>query len=251
MHDQLDRWAVDYFDLFDKNLHGGANGDGPPAHLIESFVEFMNYCGDLVVDRRERPRADALTEFVHSRKPDGSQFSIDEMANYVRLLVVGAQTSTYLISQAVIEVLEMDERPDLADDSTVKKILDETLRKDGPATYGPRVCVQDVELGGTVLPAGTRVLLAWQSGSRDEDVFACPAAFDPGRDRLSRHLGFGLGIHRCIGAPLAHAEGIVALRVLFGRFREIRLSPKNDYTHDTSLTSMRVLRELHLELEAA
>jgi cytochrome P450 len=247
LHQQLDTWAVQYFDLFDRNLHHGAGG-GPDPALIDSFVEFMNFCGDLVVDRREHPRDDALSEFVHSRKPDGSLFSIDEMANYVRLLVVGAQTSTYLISQAVIEVVRLGEPGDLTDERYLQRTMDETLRKDGPATYGPRVCVRDVEIGGVKLPAGTRLFLAWQSGSRDEEVFGCPADFDPERTNLSRHLGFGLGIHRCIGAPLAHAEGAAALKTLFERFREIRLSPRNDYTHDTHLTSMRALKHLYLQL---
>jgi cytochrome P450 len=250
MHGLLDAWAVQYFELFDKNLHH-ANEGGPDPRLIESFIDFMNYCGDLAVDRREHPKDDPLSEFVNARKPDGSLFSIDEMANYIRLLVVGAQTSTYLISQSLIEVLNMDERGDLDDRVQAQKMLDETLRKDGPATYGPRICTRDVEVAGTKLPAGTRVLLAWQSGNRDENTFECPAQFRPDRPKLAKHLGFGLGNHRCIGAPLAQIEGEVALRAMFKRFRDIRLSPKNDYRHDTSLTSMRALKELHLELEPA
>lgn len=250
MHAQLDAWAISYFELFDKNLHHAAEG-GPPPALIESFVEFMNFCGDLAVDRREHPTGDALSEFVNAQKADGSLFSIDEMANYIRLLVVGAQTSTYLIAQSVIEVLCMDDRGDLEDRTHLLKILDETLRKDGPATYGPRICTRDVEVAGKPLPAGTRVLLAWQSGNRDEQIFECPAQFRPDRSKLAKHLGFGLGNHRCIGASLAQLEGEVALRTMFHRFRAIRLSRKNDYSHDTTLTSMRVLKALHLELEAA
>jgi cytochrome P450 len=250
MHAQLDVWAVNYFELFDKNLHHASEG-GPDPRLITSFVDFMNYCGDLAVDRREHPTDDPLSEFVNAKKPDGSLYSIDEMANYIRLLVVGAQTSTYLIAQSLIDVLRMDDRGDLNDRVHVQKILDESLRKDGPATYGPRICTKDVEIAGTPLPAGSRVFLAWQSGNRDEKTFECPAEFRPDRSKLAKHLGFGLGNHRCIGAPLAQIEGEVALKAMFHRFREIRLSPKNDYRHDTSLTSMRALKELHLELEAA
>jgi cytochrome P450 len=101
------------------------------------------------------------------------------------------------------------------------------------------------------LPAGTRLLLSWQSGNRDETAFENAEEYTPERPNLGRHVGFGFGIHRCIGAPLAHAEGIVALQAMFARFREIRLSPENDYTHRTEFTGIRTLRELHLELEAA
>lgn len=250
MHQQLDTWAGQYFDLFDKNLHH-PNPEGADPDLVASFVDFMNFCGDLVVDRREDPNGDALSEFVNSPKEDGSLFTVDEMANYVRLLVVGAQTSTYLIAQSLIEVVNMDDPGELSNHRYLQKVLDESLRKDGPATYGPRVCTEDIEIAGVKLAAGTRVFLAWQSGSRDERTFERPTQFDPNRPNLAKHLGFGLGIHRCIGAPLAHVEGEVALEAMFSRFRDIRLSPKNDYTHDTTLTSMRALKELHLELKAA
>lgn len=250
MHQQLDIWAGQYFDLFDKNLHHAAEG-GPDQHLVDSFVDFMNYCGDLVVDRRTHPQNDPLTEFVNATKEDGSQFTVDEMANYVRLLVVGAQTSTYLIAQSVIELAQVRDRGELDNKRYLQRVLDETLRKDGPATYGPRVCQEDVELGGVKLTAGTRVFLAWQSGSRDENTFESSEEFCPERPNLAKHLGFGLGIHRCIGAPLAHAEGEVALQAMFTRFSGIRLSSRNDYRHDTTLTSMRALRALYLDLEAA
>jgi cytochrome P450 len=250
MHQQVDRWAVEYFELFDKNLHHPGEG-GPPPELIKSYVDFMNYCGDLVTDRRENPRDDALSEFVNARRDDGSQFSIDEMANYVRLLVTGGQTTTSLVAQSLVEVLNMKDRGDLADPRHLEKIVDETLRKDGPATFCPRVCTEDVEIGGVALPAGTRVFMAWHSGSRDEEMFECPAEFRPNRPNLARHLGFGQGIHRCIGAPLAKIEAEVGLKTMFSRLRNLRFSRKNDFRHDTSLTAMRVLRELHLEFSAA
>lgn len=248
VHMQVDQWAVDFFEVFDQLLHHPDANTLPP-HLIKSYVDFMNYCGDLAVELRERPRGDALSDFVNARKSDGSLFSIDEMATYIRLLVTGAQTSTSLLAQSVVEVLRMRGRGDMANDRYLDQLIDETLRKDGPATYCPRTARQDVEIGGVALPAGSKVFLAWHSGCRDPDMFENPDEFSPERAKLQRHLGLGQGVHRCIGGPLAQLEGRITLKALFSRFGSIRLSPKNDFSHDTSLTAIRVLNTLYLELE--
>lgn len=251
MQDQLDIWADQYFQFFDANLHRKGSFESVEDELVGNFVEFMNFCGDLVVERRANPGDDPLTELVMSKKPDGTEFTIDELANFVRLLIVGAQTSVTMLAHTFIDVIQMEDHGDLSDERWCKKLLDESLRRDGPATYGPRICMEDVELGGVKLPAGTRILLSWQSGNRDETFFEEPTKFDPTRGNLGRHVGFGFGIHRCIGAPLAHAEGIVALQAMYSRFREIRLAPENDYTHRTELTGIRTLKELNLELVPA
>lgn len=250
LHEQIDIWAVNYFDLFDRNLHHASEG-GPDPELISSYVDFTNFCGDLARSHRDNPRDTPLSEFVNFVKPDGSQYSIDEMASHVRLLVVGAQTSANLMAQALIDTIRAGEAVDATERAQAVKLLDESLRLDGPATYGPRVTTQDVELGGVHLPAGTRLMLAWQSGNRDEAVFECPHQFRHDRPKLAKHVGFGLGPHRCIGAALAQLEGEIALKTLFTRFRSIRLSARNDFRHDTDLTSMRNLRALYLELEPA
>jgi cytochrome P450 len=219
---------------------------------MQSFVNFTNFCGDLVVKWRvEKKDGDPLSEFAFSPQDDGSLFSIDQLTNEVRLLVVGAQTTANLIAQSIVETLQMDDRGDMGDERHVQAIVEESLRKDGPATYMPRICLQDVEIAGVTIPAGSRVFLSLQSANRDETFFECPARFDINRPNVKRHVAFGFGTHFCVGAPIARVEATVALTALFSRFSDIRLSPKNDFRHRTEVMALRALREVHLQLGGA
>jgi cytochrome P450 len=247
MQSQLDEWADKYFTFFDANLHSPGKFADIEDELVGSYVDFMNFCGELVEERLANPGEDPLTSLVTSTKRDGSSFTVDELANFVRLLIVGAQTTVTMIAHAVQDLLSLDSVPDLSDDRIVRRLLEESMRMDGPTTYGPRIVTEDVEIGGVELRAGTRILLSWQSANRDGDFFADPDTFDPQRENLSRHMAFGNGIHRCIGAPLAHLEGEVALRALFGRLPHLMLSGRNTFEHDTGLMGIRKLDALYVD----
>jgi cytochrome P450 len=243
MQSQLGEWADNWFTLFDANLHN-PEGFNAEEELVASYVEFMNFCGDLVQERMANLGDDSLSVLLQSTKPDGTPFTIDQYANFARLLIVGSQTTETMLAHAVIDVLRLDEVPDLSDSRTARAYLDESMRLDGPTTYGPRICTTDVEVGGVAMSAGTRILLSWQSANRDAEFHHEPEQFDPERENLARHMSFGHGIHRCIGASLAYAEGEIALRVLFERLPHLRLSERNDFQHVTELTGIRKLRHL-------
>ena len=80
-----------------------------------------------------------------------------------------------------------------------------------------RITTREVSLGGVTLPEGARLMVHYGSANRDEDVFACPARYDPRRESLNRHVAFGKGVHFCIGAPLARLELGIALPLLLER----------------------------------
>jgi cytochrome P450 len=249
MHLQLAQWANDYFELMDSNLHRTRDFDVVEKAHQRSYVDFMNFCGDLVTEWRRNPPQGALGDFVNSLNSAGKLYTIDELANQLRLLISGAQTTIEAIAQAV-DAVRLNDRQALDDDETLQLLVEESIRKDGPATYTPRRPLQDIELSGVKIPAGKRILLSLQAGNHDDAFYSSPDEFDLNRSKLRRHIGFGLGIHFCVGAPTARAETFVAVRALFARFRDIRLSDRNDYAHRTDLTAMRVLKQVHLELEA-
>jgi cytochrome P450 len=248
LHWKLERWAFDYFELLDSNVHRTKEWGPLEEELQQSYVDFMNFCGDLVVGWRENRPDGVLGDFAYTRNGEGELYTVDELANQVRLFISGAQTTIESIAKAVVDYVQLEEKPDLGDDDYMQRFVEESIRLDGPATYLPRIVLEDVELSGVEVRAGSRLLISLQSGNRDEELFECPEAFDADRPNVRRHIGFGMGIHMCVGAGTARLETTVALRALVSRFRELRLSPKNTFEHRTDLTQMRQFKEVHLEL---
>jgi cytochrome P450 len=115
---------------------------------------------------------------------------------------------------------------------------------DAPVQGMMRTATRDVELGGAAIPKGARLVVLYASANRDESVFAEPERYDPHRADLAKHLGFGLGIHYCIGAPLARIEARVALELLGERLPNLRLLPGEgfDYLPNFSHRGPRRLR---------
>jgi len=98
------------------------------------------------------------------------------------------------------------------------------MRYWSPARSNRRYALVDVTIGDVTIPAGSVVLLLPVSANRDDDVFTEPEVFDINRPNAAKHLGFGMGVHLCIGAPLARLEAQVAVRTLAERIPSLRLA---------------------------
>jgi cytochrome P450 len=107
----------------------------------------------------------------------------------------------------------------------------------------------DTELGGVQIPAGSVLTLLYGAGNRDEAVFESPEEFRLRRTNVKQHFGFGLGIHFCLGAPLARLEGTVAFDRLFYRTQNIRLVEDESDTRNIESVLFRAPRTLHLRFE--
>ncbi|WP_436764087.1 cytochrome P450 [Streptosporangium sp. V21-05] len=211
---------------------------------MEQFKHLADYIGEHADDRRRHPRADLLTKLVEA-EVDGERLTQAEVVNFANiLLVAGHITTTMLLGNTV---LCLDTHPEqLArtreDRSTIPAVIEESLRFFSPfATLG-RVTNVDVELGGQHIPAD-KLLMVWvAAANRDPREFADPDVFDPSRTP-NHHLGFGRGIHFCIGAPLARLEGKVALDILLDRFPHLRTDPDEPprFIPSPSMTGVRRL----------
>jgi cytochrome P450 len=135
------------------------------------------------------------------------------------LVAAGGESTTSLLGTAVrvlAERSDLQERlrgePDL-----IPTFVEEALRLDPPFRGHYRRTIVDVTLGGVEIPAGSRLVLLWPAANRDEALCARPEDIDVGRTNPRHHVGFGWGIHLCIGAPLARLEAKLALEGLLSR----------------------------------
>jgi cytochrome P450 len=180
--------------------------------------EMQGYFVPLAESRRREPRDDLLSGLVRVEH-EGSKLDHDEMlAMLVLLLVAGNETTTTLIGNAVLALLEHpDELKRLREaPALVPSAVDEVLRFESPVQFDPRRASRDTEIGGVAIAEGTLLLNWLGSANRDERVFERPDVFDIAREK-NPHLAFGFGAHHCLGHNLARLEASVALEVLLAR----------------------------------
>jgi cytochrome P450 len=186
---------------------------------------FLAYLQQMFAERQRNPQDDLVTALVQAEEA-GEKLSEAELFSMVALLLVtGHETTVNLIGNSTLALLRQPEQLALLQQGTVawETAVEELLRYDGPVeTSTTRWVGQDVTFRGQQMRRGDVVRVVLASANRDSCTFEKPDKLDLQRED-NRHLAFGLGIHYCLGAPLARLEGKVALRMLFGRFPSLRL----------------------------
>ena len=167
----------------------------------------------------------------------------------LELVAAGHETTAKLIANGVVALAWYpDQRRELvADPSLIPHAVEEMLRWDPPSHYQGRWVEKDVTLHGVTIPAETRVILLTGSANHDERAFAEPELFDLHR-QIDRHVGFGFGIHLCVGAALARLETRIAFEELLRRYPEYELIQPMKRAYSSNV---RGLSSLPLALEPA
>jgi cytochrome P450 len=178
---------------------------------------------------------------------DGELDELEALGMLAILLSAGGESTTSLLGAAVRCVAE---RPDLqdrlrGDPTLIPTFVEEVCRIEPPFRGHYRRVRTDTTLGGVALPAGSRLVLAWPAANRDDALGA--DEIDLQRPQPRQHVGFGWGLHLCIGAPLARLEARVALEELLARTRDVAVAPGAPLRHHRSLM-IRRLEALPLEL---
>ena len=186
------------------------------------------YLRDLVERRRAEPD-DSLLSALVTAEEEGDRLTTGELVSMALLLLVaGFETTVNLIGNGTVALLSEPGRPQwhsLAEDpGLLAGAVEELLRYDSPVQMTSRIATEDADVDGTVITRGTPVIVAIGGANRDPAVFDQPDRLRVGRPDAARHLSFSLGIHHCLGAPLARLEGRVALEELTRRHPGLELA---------------------------
>ena len=199
--------------------------DVPPAGM-EAALTLLGYYQAMVDDRRRTPRDD-LTSSLMAAEIDGDRLTDEEIIGFLFLMVVaGNETTTKLLGNAWYWGWRHPDQASVpfADPGRVPDWVDETLRFDTSSQMLLRVARTPLELYGTTVPEGDRILLLVGSANRDEAVFPDPDRYDLDRD-TSKLVSFGSGRHFCMGAPLARLEARIGLTELVDRVASYDVDP--------------------------
>ncbi|MFD0006357.1 cytochrome P450 [Streptomyces sp. NPDC127178] len=202
--------------------------DPSPEHAAFVQQQIGTVLGALVAHRSEHPGDDLTTELIRVRDQDGDRLSGEELV-YTLLLVIGAgfETTVNLIGNAVVALLTHPEQLAAVRSGEIgwDAVIDETLRVHPSIASLPlRFAVTDIEIGGVTIAAGDAIITTYAAAGLDPVHYGPDAdSFDASRG-ADDHLAFGIGVHRCIGAPLARVEALTALPALFDRFPGLQLA---------------------------
>jgi cytochrome P450 len=191
---------------------------GPSQRLVQARDEFIAYFTDQIELHRRDPKDDLIGALLQA-EISGEKLTAEELLSFcVLLLVAGNETTTNLIGNAVRCFLDYpDELARVRDNlSLVPSAVEEVLRFRSPVQATIRFAAEDTQIGGQMIKQGQRIIVWLAAANRDPAEFPNPDRFDVGR-APNRHLSFGLGIHFCLGAPLARLETKVALESLLRR----------------------------------
>lgn len=239
------RWSDDSI-----NIPQGTRklGDEEVERILRSRREMRAYFRTMVAERKRNPGEDLISDLIRGEVEYGVLSDDDLLGMVVLLLIAGNETTTNLIGNGTLALLEnpgefrrLRENPSL-----IPSFIEEALRYYGPVRMLTRKATQDVTLSGVTIPKGAVVLPLIGSANRDSSHFRDPDRFDITREQ-GGHVGFGYGIHFCVGAPLSRVEGKIAFGEIVRRLPPFSREPGSLVWGESP--NLRGLRALPLRFE--
>jgi cytochrome P450 len=190
-------------------------------------AEFRDYVLDLLAERRRSPRDDLVTGLVEARVDGGRLSDAEIISTVIVLLNAGHEATVNTLGNGIRALMHhRDQWHRLTSGSvSAAAALEELIRYDPPLQLFERWVLADgVEVAGAPIPRGEKIAMLFGAANRDPRTFPDPSRFDVGRPNAGEHIGFGGGIHVCIGAPLARIELEASLRTLAERCPSLELA---------------------------
>jgi cytochrome P450 len=241
----------DQFKLWSDEIILTLNGPLTSPDMLEragkSAHELTDYFRGVIEERRKQPGDDLISGLIAAEE-QGQILSEDEMlTTAILLLVAGNETTTNLIGNGMLALLRNpDQLRKLRDDpSLIQTAIEELLRYDGPVQGTGRVATEDMEIDGRPVKKGQVAFCVLGAANHDPAKFEYPNQLDISR-HPNEHVAFSDGIHFCLGAPLARAEGQIALQTLLRRFPDPSLETDNPQWGGTFI--LRGLKSLPISL---
>lgn len=204
------------------------NTFGPPNEIFQASMarsaEAVEWVGRVV--KRDALDPDGIGMQMYAAADAGEISEDDAELLVLTLLAAGADTTVFAIGNLLHAFVDFPEQWQLLrdDPSQARAAFEEILRYDCPARIGGRITTRDVELDGIAIPAGSRLQLLWLAAGRDPRRWDEPERYDLTRRAAGQHIGFGYGIHQCVGQAVARMEGECLLRALAQRVERIELA---------------------------
>ncbi|HEY4333573.1 MAG TPA: cytochrome P450, partial [Ilumatobacteraceae bacterium] len=225
----------------------------PLGFLYDTFRAYIE-------DRRRNPRGDVLSQLASATFPDGSTPTVEDvMLVAANLFAAGQETTVRLLTYSMQKLGEDRELQQhlRSERARIPNFIEEALRFESPIKGDFRLSRVPTVIGGVDIPAGATVMVINGAANRDERRFECPAEFRPDRADAREHIAFGHGIHFCVGASLARAEGRISVECMLDRLHDIRVSealhgpPEARVYRYVPTYLLRGLQRLHLEFDPA
>ncbi|CAB4570100.1 unannotated protein [freshwater metagenome] len=195
------------------------------AEARKASNEFASYVHKLMIDRQQNPGTDLITELALVEEQGEKLTARELIATCVLLLNAGHEASVNGFGNGMVAALKNEEQWNLlrnSPDELAGSAVDEFLRFDAPLHLFERTSTEDTEIGGVLVKEGQKIAALLGSANRDEEIFQNADQLDLTRSP-NPHIGFGAGIHFCIGAPLARMEMTTALPQLVKKYPNLKL----------------------------
>ena len=220
-----DRHLLTFWSDIAGDIEGALDPETAPQYVQHGF-EMLAYFDRLFAERKALPPSgDLISMMVHSEAM-GNMPPLERIGNLILLIVGGNDTTRNTMSGLV---RAFDHYPDqwetlINNPAKIAAAVPEIIRWQTPLAHMRRTCVVDTDVGGQMIKAGDKVVMWYLSGNRDESVFPDAERLDIDRPNARRHLSFGFGVHRCVGARLAELQIQILLEEMLKRNMTVKVT---------------------------